>query len=55
MLYCCYYFNYYFFTFDFFRVRMCVPYVEVATPITFKQYNIVIAKLSFDTPQNVLD
>ena len=54
MLYYCYYFNF-FFTFDFFRVRTCVPYVQVATPITFKQCNIVLAKLSFDMPQNLLD
>ena len=56
MLYYCFYFNYYLFLpSTFFRVRTCVPYVQVATPITFKQYNIVLAKLSFDTPQNVLD
>ena len=54
MLYFCYYFNFFFHP-RLFQVRMCVPYVPVATPIISLLNNTMLAKLSFDTPRNVLD
>ena len=54
MLYCCYHFNFFFHP-RLFRVHMCVPYVQLATPMISLLNNTMLAKLRFDTPQNVLD